>query len=253
MPTIAEKLTEIASKTHAVYNRGYDTGFGFGYDKAIYDGSEFKSLFWNAFQQNGNRVNYDYGFYGGQWTNKIFTPEHDMKPTSAKQMFLNNNFRGDLVEALDTLDVVLDFSICKDVSNLFAYAKKITHIGTVNMSSATSIAGAFVSCEGLESIDEVIFNGNGTQHPGTTIFKGCAALKNITVSGVIGDDISFKDSHGLTRASIESIVDALSTTASDKTLSLSQNAVGSAFDWDFSGAWTDFIAKRSNWNISLFS
>ena len=251
MPTIAENLTEIASKTHAVYSAGYDTGFRLGYDKAIYDGQEFKSLFWNAFQQNGNRVNYDYGFYGGQWTNEIFTPEHDMKPTSAKQMFLNNNFSGDLVEALNTLDVVLDFSICKDVSNLFAYAKKITHIGTVNMSSATSIGGAFVSCEDLETIDEVIFNANGTQQPGTSIFKGCTALKNITVSGVIGDNISFSDSRGLTRASIESIVDALSTTANVKTLTLSQEAVGYAFDWDLGGAWYDFIAKRSNWNISL--
>ena len=252
--TIAEQLAQIASNTHQVYSSGYDRGFSSGYDKAIYDGSEFKSLFWNAFQQNGNRVNYDYGFYGRQWTNEIFVPQHDMNPTSAKQMFLNNNFDGDLVEALERLGVTLNFSNCTDVSNLFAYANKITHIGVVDMSSATSatsIAGAFVSRTSLETIDEVKFNASGTQQPGTSMFKGCTALKNITVSGVIGENISFSDSQRLTKASIESIVYALSETASNKTLTLSYNAVVYAFGGDFSGAWSELIEKRPKWTISL--
>lgn len=207
--------------------------------------------FWDAFQQNGNRVNYDYGFYGRQWNEGILKPKHRIAPTSANQMFLNNNYKGDL-RTLSSEDDFLDFSACTNVSNLFAYANQISHIGKVDMSSATSIAGAFVGCTSLVSIDEVVFNLQGTQAPGSSIFKNCSALQHVKISGKIGQSISFGESKMLSRDSIESIVDALLESVRGQTLTLSQTAVDNAFK-DAEAEWEALMSTKSFWNFSTIS
>lgn len=246
--TIAEKLSAINENIPTIYDNGYNNGYGngfiLGYDKATFD---YYDGFWDVFQQNGDRKNYDYCFSGRHWVNDIMIPKYDIAPTSASRMFLNCNYSGDL----RNLPKALNFSNCTTMDNLFGYCFNLKHIGTIDMSSATSIAGAFVSCSALESIDEVKFAQSGNQTPGTSIFKGCTALKNIKVSGKIGDNISFADCGALTKTSIESIVNALSDTVTGKTITFSHDAVGYAFSWDFAGAWTDFIGKKPNWTISL--
>ena len=243
--TISEKLNLISNNMATIYGNGYANG----YDKALYD---YYDGFWDGFQQYGDRKNYDYCFSGRHWVNAIMTPKYDIAPTSASRMFLNCNYSGDLRKFPEgDFPVGIDFKNCTIMDNLFGYCFSIKHIGVIDMSSATSIAGAFVSCSALETIDEVKFAQSGNQTPGTSIFKGCTALKNIKVTGVIGDSISFADSKSLSRASIESIVNALSDTVTGKSLTFSHDAVGYAFSWDFAGAWTDFIGKKPNWTISL--
>jgi hypothetical protein len=75
---------------------------------------------------------------------------------------------------------------------------------------------------------------------------------------VIAANIEFAQSKNLTRASIESIVNALSTTTSGKTVTFSRAAVNKAYetseganDGADSPEWYSLIDTRSNWTFNL--
>ena len=72
-------------------------------------------------------------------------------------------------------------------------------------------------------------------------------IEEVAFEGIIGQDIDFQ-SCPLNKASILSIVEHLSTTASGKTLTLKQTAVNNAFTTQ---EWNTLIAPKSNWTISL--
>ena len=80
-------------------------------------------------------------------------------------------------------------------------------------------------------------------------FKYQGGLTYIRFEGVIGKNgLSFQWSHRLSKDSIESIINALSTTTNGLTVTLSATAVNSAFTTD---EWNTLIGTRSNWTISL--
>lgn len=80
-------------------------------------------------------------------------------------------------------------------------------------------------------------------------FNGCAALEELPISGTIKvGDLNLKDSPKLSKASITSIINALSTTKSGLTVTLSKTAVNNAFTTD---EWNALIGTRTNWTISL--
>lgn len=71
--SIAEKLKTIAENTPKVYASGYSKGTAEGYSQA-------ESDFWDAFQQNGNRTFYEYGFCNTAF--EPLRPKHKVVPTS---------------------------------------------------------------------------------------------------------------------------------------------------------------------------
>ena len=185
-----EKLVHIAERMPEVYESG---------QKSEYD------RFWDIFQDNGNRTHYSYGFGGRGWTEETFKPKYDITPTESPSLFYaSGNF--DLVKALDEAGVKLDLSKSINVNALFAWAQ-ITHIGEIDITAAREDAtnNMFSSCSDLTSIDKLILRSDGSQSFGTGPFTGCAALKNITIEGIIGNSISFQYSP-LTTASMKSII-----------------------------------------------
>ena len=74
------------------------------------------------------------------------------------------------------------------------------------------------------------------------------ALKNIVISGEIGQNIDLQNSYNLTKESIESIMAALSTTATSKSVTFNQQAVNRAFTDE---EWATLANTRSNWTINL--
>jgi hypothetical protein len=80
-------------------------------------------------------------------------------------------------------------------------------------------------------------------------FNGCAALEELPISGTIKvGDLNLKDSPKLSKASITSIINALSTTTSGLTVTLSKTAKEAAFT---DAEWETLKNTRSNWNIDL--
>lgn len=277
---IKEKLTTIADNVPKIYNNGYNTGksevlteanaLNDQLEEIIYgagtDGKSFYDEFWDAVQQNGSRIYYKYGFAGYSWNEKTFYPKYDMRPIQSvscmfQEMYVNthngyNSFS--LNERLKECGVVLDFSGMNKVtaSNVF-YATAFTEISNIDFTWATKLDNTFSLSTYLETVSFTLNTEGSTNF--NTPFNRCINLINLTIGGTIGQDgFSVKDSPLLTRASITSIINALSDTTSGLTATLSLAAVNKAFqtieaenDGSMSSEWLALVATKPNWTISL--
>lgn len=226
---------EMAGGVDEVYAAGIAEG-----KQAEYD------AFWDAYQNNGKRVDYNNAFSGVGWTNTLFNPKYDIKPFDAYMIFRLSSISGDLVEILAEKGVTLDFS--NAVSALFAFnSTQLTRIGEVNLSKCNS-SGAnylFQLSSKLHTIDRIILPE--TPITFTDAFASCSKLANITIEGTIQRSLNVQ-SCPLTRASIESIISHLSNTTSGYTATFKKTAKEAAFTAD---EWAALIATKSNWTISL--
>lgn len=257
---ITERLKTIHENVDSVheagYNRGETAGFSAG-KQAEYD------AFWDAKQPLKDTPASLTGEYGGSWSVETFKPKYDMVPTYSQYMFYCNDLNIDLVEHLNNIGRKLDFSQCKNMGATFMGAA-FTHIGSV-CGNGVGTGGVFQSCKNLVTIDEFGNCEGGDITPGTdTTFSGCTALENITIKGYFTGDVYFHWSKNLSKASIISIINALSDNVSGKKLQLSETAIKSAFnaepmDWDGDGKkegwigaqeWLDLISSKSNWTIT---
>ena len=171
--------------------------------------------FWDVYQENGNKISYRLAFFGSGWNDTTFHPKYPMKMYKGQQqMQAFYYFRG------THIDVDIDFR-------------------------AVGNAQVFQSASLLKTISKLIVTDEVTY---TNWFAGCPALEDITIEGTIGNDISFPDSALLTKASIESIIGALSGTVTGKTLTVNAAAKQVAFT---DSEWAELIGTKPNWTFSL--
>ena len=173
--------------------------------------------FWDTYQDEGNRTDYTNAFSGIGWVNEIFKPKYPIdSPLKYNQLFR------------------------------FAF---ITHINyDLNLTKMTNANLVFDSCTKLVKIQKIITNENVTY---TQWFGWCMALETIAFDGIIGKSIDFQYSTKLTKASILNILNALSPTITGQTLTLSKTAVTNAFGSTTATEWTNLVATKTNWTISL--
>lgn len=185
-------------------------------EQAVFDAgkkSEYDT-FWDSYQENGNKIAYRLAFFGSGWNDTTFRPKYPMKMYKGQQqMQAFYYFRG------THIDVDIDFR-------------------------AVGNAQVFQSASLLKTISKLIVTDEVTY---TNWFAGCTALEDITIEGTIGNDISFSDCP-LTKASITSIINALSGTVTGKTLSVKATAKQAAFTDE---EWAALIGTKPNWTISL--
>ena len=279
--SISEKLVTIAENQQRVFDAGrnsggggdydsgwsdgYSSGYGDGYDSGYYDGQDIGygegqqseyDRFWDNFQDYGNRINYEDAFNAarGIWNDETFRPKYDL--------IFGNGYYGysafrrlsvtNLAETLENLGVQLDTSRCETLAYLLQ-SSTTQRIPTIDCTNAhvyapSGLEYSFFDCGSLHTIDKLIVT---EQLKYVQTFNYCPSLVNIVFDGVIGNDISFSESTNLSKASITSIVNHLSTTASGKYLTLSKTAVTNAFGSTTASAWTSLVNSRSNWTISL--
>lgn len=238
MPTLnSVKLylgdTLISGEGDGSYNEGYADGQQAEYDR-----------FWDAYQQNGNRTNYKYSF--ARWTDETFKPKYPIKVEDGNYMFYGLDVKN-LV-----LDGVVDFSYVAGWRNLqWTFAEvnceTIDLIDISNVPSAAALGGFIYYPYKLHTIGKIKLRADGTANIRPDTFV-CAELVNVTFEGVIGANMDVKASTKLSKASITSIINALSSSASGLTLTLSKTAKEAAFTAD---EWSTLIATKSNWTISL--
>ena len=242
--SIADKLKTIAENEQKVFEAG---------KKSEYD------RFWDNYQDKGNRTDYGSGF-GSCWTSDIFKPKYDIVPISAYMMFNNSKMAIDLVEHLEKLGVALDFSKAPSTQYMFQ-SSSFTRVGIIDVRASTNsrpLDATFSNCRKLITIDKIYLK-TGASGEFNATFSNCTALENVTFEGSItknGLDVHW--STKLTKASIISIVNALSNTTSGLTVTLSKTAVNTAFETSTganngstSTEWTTLIGTKSNWTISL--
>lgn len=213
------------------------------------------NAFWDTFQVNGTRKNYQYAFSRDAWSNDTFKPKYDIVPTSAAYMFAynqNNPNLTDIKSLLEQQGVVLDTSKCTNMESMFYVGTYFTRFPAISFESCTELKSTFYNCHSLQSIDKVILKSDGTntfnQDSWSRPFGSTAALKRMIVEGVIGKNGFYVDSKKLDKESITSIINALSATTTGLTVTLSLAAKNAAFTVD---EWAALIATKPNWTISL--
>ncbi len=243
---IANKIREVTGMSHTyrpdeiasigitdvdiiAEKRGEDYGYASGKTEGYNEGYQaYYDFFWDGMLNNGNPANYVGRFR--RWTNtSIYEPNHNIVHSTSAAQSAQNTF----YEAFFT-DLKVD-NVFSDVSNLnyFCYGcSYLVNARTMHVTEKTSYS---------------------------TPFGGCSKLEEIRFNGTIGKNgLSFKDSTKLSKDSIESVINALSSTTSGLTVTFSKTSVNKAFetssganDGSTSTEWTTLVASKSNWTISL--
>lgn len=242
--SIREKLAKIATDMPKVYEAGKAEGEQAG-RKAIWDG----------LQDYGNRTDYRTAFYG--LLDEVFYPTHDIKPTIAQQMFSYSKITN-LKQRLLDCGVKLDLSKATTVWEAFFRAYELTHLPVIDTTSATSVDYMIADCTSLVEVEKIILKADGSQGSGG-LLGYCSSLERVTIEGTIGkNSINLSRSRKLNKASIISVINALSTTSSGLTATISITATNKEFETSAganngstSAEWLALIATRPNWTIAL--
>ena len=244
--SIAEKFEVIAD---AVYEKGIEKGKKDEYDK-----------FWDSFQNKGKRVNYQNGFAGKGWNDTTFKPKYNIVPTGNGGNMFQETDLTDLEGILQRENKILNTSQCTTLQHMFYFSAYLTSVPEIDTSGTTldssSLTNAFSSCKKLKTIRKLILKADGSQKFSST-FARCEELENIVVEGTIGQNgFNVSACTKLSGASIVSIIEALSTTTSGLSVTLSQTAVNN-MTFPITGnkgtynSWTELEQSRTNWTISL--
>ncbi len=234
---------EYPDKIKEIYNAGENAGKQAAYDE-----------FWDLYQDNGNRVDYERMFSGDGWEEKTFKPKYSIQPTNANAMFSHSNIT-DLQALLDECGITVDFS--KVTYNRLTQpfmASVITRVGTIDLSSLTNATYVFYQAMSLETIEKLIFAETNVFV--SNWFQSCSALANINeVEGVISNSISFNWSP-LTPTSMKNIIACLKNYAeTDKANTYTvkfTDACWTALEADSTAPdgkpWKEYVEYSLGWN-----
>jgi hypothetical protein len=245
--TIADKLIKAANNNNKVYIKGMADGYAEGYEVGETAGKDIAyNNFWDIYQQNGARSHYSYAFGGYGWTDRTFKPKYDIviSETVSTNMFAYSEIL-DLKGILKKQNVILDTSQCTDLGSMFNGCSELYSIPQIDASNSKHCNALFMHCGRLTEIDLKIKN-DGTQTFNNT-FKNCNQLYSLKITGVIGESVNLKESKNLSKQSVINVVNALSSTATGKTLTLHQEVRY----WFNTTDWNNLINSKKNWTISL--
>ena len=169
------------------YEIGYDSGYQAGYDEGNAEGLkeghiEAYDAFWDMYQENGNRTDYRFAFYGRGWNDDTYNPKYDIvcAPTAAfPTMFADA---------------------------VFGYAEITDTKVSIDLTQATSCGSFFAECGKLVTVRKLIVAETTLMN---TVFGYNPSLKNVTIEGTIGTDCVIRYSSQLTTESVQSIINAL--------------------------------------------
>lgn len=240
-------LDDMADAVADVHAAGIESG-----KKAEYD------AFWDAYQNGGQRTNYQKAFGGFGWTKENFRPKYDIVPKEANELFRDENYDTmyfDLVEHLKECGIKLDFSKATNMGTVFHYSY-FTHVGVIDCTNVTSAGYLFGHNSSLKKVDEFKIH---ERFSFLNVFNGTTGLEDIKITGTIAKgDLNMSSCKKLNAESIESVIGALSSTTTGLSVTLSQVAVDKAFevmegfnDGSLTSAWAELIATKPNWNIVL--
>ena len=190
----------------------YDETYEAG-KKAQYD------EFWDNYQNYGKRTDYSSSFYGRGWNDGSYNPKYPISGGS-----------GNTTRDTFSWSYITDTKVTVDISK----------------STSTYL---FNNAKNLVTVRKLIVS-ESSQY--TASFGNCSALENLTIEGVIGQNgFNLQHSTKLSKASITSVINALSATTSGLTVTFSKTAVETAFGSTTSQEWLALVGTKSNWTISL--
>lgn len=244
--SIADKLIQIAENEQKVFDAG---------KKAEYD------HFWDVFQQNGERTNYDSAFYGFRSSGNFY-PKYDITPTgNANRMMqyfgISDSEPIDLAARLEECGVKLDTSKATNLLQAFYWRLGVTRLPEISLVSATNTSLVITNNLLLRTIDKVIFSDDGNQPSASSCLSANEKLVNVTVEGVIGKSINLAQSHSLSAESAISIIEHLKNyKGTDE--EYTQKLTLSSYAWDRLEAhstapdgstWREYVKNALGWSV----
>ena len=223
------------------------------------------------YSDTANGTNFGYMFY--YCTNLTTIPQLDTsKGTDFSSMFIHctnlttipqldtsngTNFSS-MFSACSALTTIpqLDTSKGTNFGYMFNSCSKLTNIPQLDTSNGINFSSMFYNCTDLTNIQQ-LDTSNGTDF--SSMFYNCTDLTNLTMTGTIkANGMELHYSTKLSKASIISVINALSDTTNALKVQLSKTAVNNAFetssgvaDGSTSEEWTTLIATKANWTIAL--
>ena len=191
------------------YTAGHAAGYGKGQADGIEQGKQAEyDRFWDAYQQSGNRTDFQYAYGGIGWTDETYKPKYIDRPVIGEGMFYKSS-----VTAL-----AVDTSQCTSLGYFLRNNTAIKAIALIDAQKAGDLYWTFGGCTSLESLGIILAESNMY----TNAFYNLPALKHMTVEGTIAKSINFQWSNLLTNASVQSVIDHLKdlTGAATQTLTL---------------------------------
>jgi hypothetical protein len=185
--SVAEKYATLTvEKIPQVYEAGYNKGKAEG-------GDNYYDEFWDLYQSNGNRKDYNRAFSGVGWTDTTFNPKYDITPNHASGLFAFSKITN-LKKLLDDLGIELDFSkVAYGRFTQILMDSAITDIGVVDASNYESADYLFYNATKLVNVEKLIITDTGKFNFPNSVFQNAKSLKEIRFEGVIGTSINFKD------------------------------------------------------------
>lgn len=200
-----------------VYDAGFEAGKAEGgggsYEEGFEAGKQVEhDSFWDTFQQNGSRTDYQNAFRGAWWTDANFKPKYDIAPTGNCGQIFESSGITDLKGICEAQGITFDFSQVTYTASPLNNSK-ITRMPTYNVSSIPNLQYICRSASNLVWIDKIVLSEDGTQTFGTGTgnhaFLYASKLSHCPFEGTIGTSIWFNGNNLLDDETIQSIIDCL--------------------------------------------
>jgi hypothetical protein len=202
-------------------------------------------IFWDSYQNNGGRKDYQYAFAGEGWNDtnvQLKYPLTDITISNSYMMFARTKI----------VDVAALFPklVCAYSQYTFYNSLYTKHIG--EMTIKDDAYGVFSNCQALEKIDKLVITNKAKF---TSAFNNCYALKDIVMDGSIENSVNFQWSP-LSVDSMKSIISRLqnfsgTTDANKKTITFSDAcwaALEASGPYPTGGTWEDYVTSLG-WNV----
>ena len=200
--------------------------------------------FWDIYQQNGNRGDYRNAFYGAGWTLENFKPKYDMNPTDSRQMFsyfLLSTTAASLTDVLNDLGVVLDTSNCVNHKSMF-YGSRLTEAPNIDVRKSTDINGLFYGCAYLQKAELTVAEKTVPNYD--SVFYSCRELVTLIIHGKFDKSLDLSLCTKLSKASIDNVLDSLSSVSNSETITFSKTAADKAYS---ATEWETLKSAHTNW------
>jgi hypothetical protein len=213
--------------------------------------------FWDAVIWGLNSVGFNACFAGAAWNNYTFKPDQSLYMSgSCAYAFYVNQATSDLVDVFESIGKQITITNVSNANNMFQFARFL-RIPTCSFASNITLTNTFTSCFNLIQIDSLMFDETVKF---LNTFAYSKKIQNLTIDGVIGQNGFNTSWSPLSKASLTSIVNALSSTTTGQPVTLRLAAVNAAFetstgaaDGSTSEEWTALIATKPNWTINLIN
>ena len=211
-------LSDMPNEIDAVYRKGAQSEH---------------DAFWDAFQIRNNELRTSYEAAFQSWRHPCFTPKYDIILAGP---YNTQAFRQ--AQGFDLYDMIVGRGLTFDTSGATALTRTfnqsaIGKIPPLDLSSCTSLTSTFEAMGRMFGYTTTTLVLNNLREDCTfnRTFYDALYFENITITGTIGQNgFDVSSCSLLNRASITSIINALSDTATGKTVTLSEAAVENAFD-----------------------